>query len=174
MSSVYPFTEAEFQEAYRSWGCNCGPSALAFATRNTLDRVHAAIEGFDEKRYTNPTMMRRALHVLSYGFIEHPNLCKGSVGDGLMSLVRIQWTGPWTAPGSNPRWAYGHTHWIAAWTSGQGRYVFDCNGGVRTFESWEANIAPVLAAMTPRRDGGWCPTHIWELAHEGPVIPPAA
>lgn len=36
---TYPFTEDEMYAAAREWGCNCGPSALAFALQVPLDRV---------------------------------------------------------------------------------------------------------------------------------------
>lgn len=57
----YPFTQEEAIAAHREWGCNCGPSALAFALQIGLDQVRPLIPGFDEKRYTNGTMMRMAL-----------------------------------------------------------------------------------------------------------------
>lgn len=60
----YPFTEAEFKAASDAWGCNCGPSALAFATQKSLEAARHAIPGFEAKRYTSPTMMRDALAFL--------------------------------------------------------------------------------------------------------------
>src|SRR5690349_12765528 len=114
--SIYPFTEQEFQTAAMDWGCNCGPSALAFAARCSLDRARTAIEGFDEKRYTSPSMMRAALGKLGATFrvvrpVNKASLC----GENRFDLVRVQWLGPWTAPGANPRWAYRYTHWVVMW-----------------------------------------------------------
>ena len=77
--------------------------------------------------------------------------------------VRVQWTGPWTAPNANPRWAYRHTHWIATYmVERQAAMLFDCNGGIRGFKSWEAEIVPLLTDYD-RADGGWYPTHVWKL-----------
>jgi hypothetical protein len=173
---AYPFTEEEFNVAAREWGCNCGPSALAFATQKRLDAVRHAIPGFAEKRYTSPLMMKAALEFLRTPFVavtvrekRHPADVEGMFA-GTPTLVRVQWTGPWTAPGANPKWAYRQTHWIVAWHGNvEGApMVFDCNGGVRGFSSWEDEIVPlILQACVPRADGGWYPTHIWRLCGGG-------
>lgn len=163
----YPFTEQEFQTAVVEWGCNCGPSALAFACQLPLAAARAAIPEFDRKKYTSPTMMKAALAFLNRGFVEaKPATIENMFVHG-PSLVRIQWTGPWTKPGSNPKWAYGYTHWIATWRPGPAIEggpldVFDCNGGAMTFDRWEEEIVPLLTSF-PRADGGWLPTHIWRL-----------
>jgi hypothetical protein len=166
VSATYPFSQEEFERACREWGCNCGPSALAFALRRPLEVARDAIPGFAAKRYTSPTMMRQALEALgvawrSAGLLEPAAMCCASA----MSLVRIQWTGPWTAPGMNPRWAYGYTHWVAAWCpAGTSlELVFDCNGGVCERGSWEREIVPLITREVKRADGGWRPTHIWRL-----------
>lgn len=166
----YPFTEEEFAAAAAEWGCNCGPSALAFALRVKLDVVRPAIPGFDEKRYTSPTMMKAALANLGRTFVVDRQTDVSSGGSEVvatlrgLSLVRLQWTGPWTAPGANPRWAYRVTHWVAAWPAPQaGVMVFDCNGGVRTLASWESEIVPLITSSYKRADGGWFPTHMWRL-----------
>ena len=158
------FSEKDFERANKEWGCNCGPGALAFVLGIDLDQVRPLIEGFDEKRYTSPTMMEQAIKRAWRG------VQKCSVRSGLppdrssmhtdgAALVRVQWTGPWTDPGANPRWAYGHTHWIATFG---GDMVFDINGGQRTLESWEELIVPALVAVEKRRSGGWYPTHVWK------------
>ncbi|MCC6428305.1 MAG: hypothetical protein IT435_15975 [Phycisphaerales bacterium] len=174
MSYTYPFTECEAKAAAESWGCNCGPSALAFACQVGLDAARHAISGFDEKRYTSPTMMKGALEFLGRAWTNE-KFCKGETEDGLylrehlamfthkIALVRVQWGGPWTEPGANPRWAYGHTHWIATWSERDVPLIFDVNGGIRSFVSWQDEIAPVLMGMSPRRSGKWWPTHIWRL-----------
>lgn len=175
----YPFTEAEFKQASDEWGCNCGPSALAFALQVPLDAARYAIPDFDKKRYTSPTMMKAALAELKHEYVamrlplrpkpKHRNDLEPLASDLLVSLVRVQWTGPWTDPGANPRWAYGHTHWICTWRRRRlddlhpESMVFDCNGGVRSLVSWDDEIAPILAAAAPRRYGDWFPTHIWRL-----------
>jgi len=158
------------------WGCNCGPSALAFAARLSLDSVRPAIPDFDARRYTSPTMMKLALAHLSLP-ITNVRLTDGQNGRALeavlalfgeaIGLIRIQWTGPWTAKGMNPRWAYRQSHWIAGWNRPRGNHfealVFDCNGGIRTLESWEKEIVPILTEGIPRADGGWYPTHVWRI-----------
>jgi hypothetical protein len=164
----YPFTEQDAVRAYQEWGCNCGPTALAFALKVPLDAVRNAIPGFDAKRYTSPTMMKAALANLGRTY----TAMHGRDGDptiGTMfgrgpALTRIQWTGPWTEPGANPKWAYRQTHWIVSWAvEGQAPRVFDVNGGVRGFKSWVDEIVPILTADIKRADGGWYPTHVWRL-----------
>ncbi|HEY6332799.1 MAG TPA: hypothetical protein VI756_25975, partial [Blastocatellia bacterium] len=80
-----------------------------------------------------------------------------------IALIRIQWTGPWTKEGSNPRWAYTHTHWIAGWIDREfpKMRVFDVNGGIRALVWWFQQIVPIL--IPSGGDGGFFPTHIWGL-----------
>jgi hypothetical protein len=159
----YPFTGADVRRAAEEWGCNCGPAALAFALQVPLERVRGAIPGFESKRYTSPTMMRAALDGLGVSFTPAP-------ADRLslllvpMSLVRVQWTGPWAKPGAPPKWAYRQTHWIAAW----GGNVFDVNGGIGSLDWWVKEIVPAITAATPRADGGWFPTHVWRITEGRP------
>lgn len=165
---TYPFTEEQFRAAVEEWNCNCGPSALAFALQIGLDKVRHAIPGFAEKHYTSPTMMKAALRNLDRGFASYPagvDQMFRVTHQPSIALVRIQWTGPWTKAGANPKWAYRQTHWIACYSPDK---VFDCNGGIRSFESWKADIAPLLASSINRADGGWFPTHVWMIAHEKP------
>lgn len=153
----YPFTEKQAEDAFNEWGCNCGPTALAFALQIGLDEVRHAIPEFDEKRYTSPTMMKAALANLGKTFRQGAKTINGMFATDI-AIVRIQWTGPWTAPGANPKWAYHQTHWIAAWETD---LVFDCNGGIRRLPSWEKEVVPALLAQNKRADGGWLPTHVW-------------
>lgn len=167
----YPFTEAEFNDACERWGCNCGPSALAFALQVGLDKARCAIPGFDVKRYTSPSMMKAAMMNLKKRFIEHApqRYVSGRMNNveqmfpAQVSLVRIQWCGPWTEPGAAPKWAYRQTHWITTYKEMAMPRVFDCNGGITTFTEWESVIAPFIMQHVPRCNGQWFPTHIWEL-----------
>lgn len=164
----YPFTIADANKAIREWGCNCGPSALAFAAQTSLDAARAAITDFDSKHYTSPTMMRTAVAKMGREFDEaDPNdPCRPDLLmciERRIALVRVQWTGPWTQPGVNPKWAYWHTHWVAAWRDRGVPLVFDINGGVNRFEDWAGIIVPELTAGIRRADGGWHPTHVWRL-----------
>ncbi len=174
---TYPFTELQAQTAYETWGANCGPNSLAFSLQIPIDDVRGKIPGFEEKRYTSPTMMKAGLAAFGKTVTcfpgmaglkkENPECPRG------MNLVRIQWTGPWTAPGANPKWAYRQTHWICCWRvelpeTPLGHIlcpvnVFDCNGGIRRLTEWEKEIVPALTAQTKRADGGWFATHVWGL-----------
>ena len=175
MKYNYPFTEEEMLRAAEEWNCNCGPSALAFALQVPLDKVRGKIPGFEAKRYTSPTMMKAALLALSVRWREiHPDKMR-DVCHPQIALTRIQWTGPWTDAGANPKWAYRQTHWVATWRVGMfpkpgeltphpdSLLVFDCNGGIRPLASWESEIVPLLTAQYPRAYGGWFPTHVWRL-----------
>ncbi|MCB9902551.1 MAG: hypothetical protein H6826_14495 [Planctomycetes bacterium] len=166
----YPFTQADAQAAFESWGCNCGPAALAFALQLPLDAARDAIDGFEQKRYTSPTMMKNAVNNLGREMLVIKPACGDTLRDEMFAdipaLVRIQWCGPWTAKGSNPRWAYGYTHWIAAWNEGPSieagvPLVFDINCGILGVETWEDLIVPML--IPKRGDGQWFPTHVWRL-----------
>lgn len=182
----YPFSEEDARRAFEEWGCNCGPTALAFALQTTLDKVRPLFPDFESRRYVSPTMMKWALETagISFQAVRKCSRSSGSATDqrptapwlssdlicdigpatrGRFSLVRIQFTGPWTAPGSNPRWAYRHTHWITSWSERRVELVFDCNGGVRSLNSWETEIVPLLTSNIQRADDGWFPTHIWRL-----------
>jgi len=167
----YTFTEEEARDAYDAWGCNCGPTALAFALQVGLDAVRHAIPQFPERRYTSPSMMAAALEFFGrkYTVVRNPgsrrNPQRGidAMFAGPMSLVRIQWTGPWTAGDAPAKWAARQTHWIAAWSERGVPLVFDVNGGIRGFERWEGEIVPALVATIPRADGGWYPANVWRL-----------
>src|SRR3954469_593669 len=102
---TYTFNEEQARAAHEEWGCNCGPTALAFALQITLDAVRGKIPHFAERRYTSPTMMRDALHSFERRFLPIAaglrNAGKNNARAvelmfaGPVTLVRIQWTGPW-------------------------------------------------------------------------------
>jgi hypothetical protein len=166
----YPFTEEDMAQTNEEWGASCGPISLAFALQVPLQEVREAIPGFEEKRHTTPTMMRAALEKLQVGYdeIHFPgyHFIPRDMFDERIAICRIQWTGPWTALGANPKWSYKATHWIACWRQSDefeiGR-VFDCNSGIKVFTTWDNEIVPALTVAIPRADGGWFPTHIWRL-----------
>ncbi len=172
MTYTYTFTEAEAKAAHEDWGCNCGPTALAFALQTTLDAARYAIPKFTERCYTSPAMMRAALIFLGRAFtvVRNPSGWRNyqygidSMFAGPMSLVRIQWTGPWTANGATAKWAARQTHWIACWAERGMPLVFDCNGGIMGFDRWEYEIVPAIVATVHRADGGWYPANVWRLA----------
>lgn len=163
----YPFTQDEMETAIREWGCNCGPAALAFALQRPLAEIRYAIPGFAEKRYTSPTMMKGGLEFFKVAWsVVTPSASRPpdieNLFDEMPSLVRVQFTGPWTKPGSNPKWAYNYTHWVATWRERSVPLVFDINGGAMGILSWDEVLAEI-ARQTPRADGGWFPTHIWRI-----------
>ncbi len=163
---TYPFSEQELLEAYRAWGCNCGPAALAAMLSLKPNNVRGCLPGFDQKRYTNPTMMGEALKRL--GVKMEP------AGDAQKlthyGICRIQWEGPWTRPEANPRWAYTRTHWIGAMVHplqpgwpGESQWVYDVNAGWQTINEWEHTAVPEIISEYKGATGGWWPTHRWEL-----------
>lgn len=165
---TYPFTLSDLLHAQNTWGCNCGPAALAFALQRRLDVARRAIPDFETRRYTSPTMMKKALAAIGVTHESldrhHPAILR-DMFDAAPALVRIQWTGPWTEPGANPWWAYRKTHWIATWLAGDQLHVFDCNSGIVDFARWKREVVPHLTALYPKADGGFFPTHVWRITH---------
>lgn len=172
MTMIYPFSADHAITAYRLWRANCGPNALAFALQIPLSQVRGHIPGFEGKGYTNPTMMRAALTSLGKRFtnVRIPDrtspgcLITEPMFNARPALVRVQWTGPWTKAGANPKWGYRMTHWITTWAERGVPLIFDCNRGICGFNEWETEVVPkILEACVKDADGGWFPTHIWRL-----------
>lgn len=157
----YPFNQTEAEAAIAEWGCNCGPSALAFALQRDLDFARRTIEQFESKRYTSITMMRSSLRAIGAEFDEVRKPTKPDMFDDRVALVRLQWSGRW----NGTQWASHHTHWIATWfedlESGRTPMVFDINGGMRCYADWTMRIVPLL--LPERGDGDWFPTHVLRL-----------
>jgi len=188
----YSFSQEDAAAAWRTWGANCGPGALAALLQVSLDAVRPALAaaGFEDrpclKRYTSPTIMRAALETLGCKIAKdvrgNPEFTRGgsrapaSTPWPNRGLVRVQWTGPWTAPGANPRWAYGATHWVCAWgveaelvvgktrLPASSHLIFDINTGWNLRADWERETVPLILKDYKRADGGWYPTHLWEVA----------
>jgi hypothetical protein len=164
------FNLADAERAADVWGCNCGPGALAAIMGLTLDEVLAHLSGFEKKGYTNPTMMIDALDRIGVrwrarGLASNvPKLDFPKYG-----LARIQWEGPWSARGMNPRWGYRHSHWIGAAHSGGEIGIFDINcinngSGWVALREWCDVVVPfILREAVPRADGKWHITHAIEV-----------
>ena len=162
------FGRDDARAASDEWGCNCGPSALAAILGKRPDDVREACEsvGFADKRYMSPTMMRRAIS-LAGGKLHWERPVRRDSGQLMfpeIGLARIQFTGPWTAEGANPKWAYRQTHWVASWRHSHACEIFDINGGVRDYVDWVCDILPLITESIKRADGGWYVTHSWEIS----------
>lgn len=158
------FSIDDAHAASDEWGANCGPGALAAILGSDLSQVRSLLEGFDAKRYTNPTMMFAALDKSGRGWK------RLSIGAQLPTwgLLRIQWHGPWTAPTAPKRWAYRHTHWIGVSLENGERYAFDinciCVGGWVPWQEWSDRVAPwLIRECVKRGDGQWSVTHAVEV-----------
>lgn len=154
------FTEEDSSRANELWGANCGPHALAAALGLTLGEAREVLPTFEDKGYTNPTMMLTALVLARAKFTVAKNLRSAELCDG---LNRIQWEGRWTKPGVPPRVAYGYTHWVAR--SAGGVFCTCMPWRVWTPEdTWRQMIADMC-----RTEGfdGWHVTHHYALTKEG-------
>ncbi|MEN6533791.1 MAG: hypothetical protein ABFD89_09030 [Bryobacteraceae bacterium] len=164
---VYVFSAEDAGKAAQEWGANCGPMALAMSLGRHIREIRGAIPGFDQKGYTSPTMMAGALSNLG---VPVKREVKGTQARSAKwsdwpdrGLVRIQWSGPWTAPGTNGRWAYCFTHWVASLRTEKGFWIFDCNTGWSDPGYWILHAVPAITQTIKRADGGWFATHLWEL-----------
>lgn len=155
------FNADDWRAAVREYGIvNCGPAALAAMLGMKPLDVLPHIPHYRERHYTSPSMMAAALRGLGVRFVEKATPTRGLEGD--YALLRIQWEGPWTKPGANPKWAYRQTHWVG-FAHFRDRRVFDVNQGWSDVGHWERETVPKLIALYPRASGGWHVTHRWEL-----------
>lgn len=147
------FNAAAANHASDAWGANCGPMSLAAALMLNLETVRTLIPGFEQKGYTNPTMMEKALDKTGIMFNRTARLKSLEPCEG---LNRVQWEGPWLKPGVPPMAAYGYTHWIA-YANG---HVF-CSAiglvGWVPFDQWRIEVQKVCNGI--RRCTGWHITH---------------
>lgn len=161
-------------EAGDAWGANCGPMALAAVLG--LPTVEAARELVQPFRgFMSPSDMAHALERARIrGCVERWTHIRMPAADPwpALGLVRIQWLGPWCAPGVNPRAAYRYTHWVGvrrvdrrskeafalvSATVDQGR-----QGNLRDLPAEATSILsdPILIYdATPNR---WLPLWAWE------------
>lgn len=159
--------------ANEEWGVNCGPAAVAAVMGMTLDQVRPHMGDFERKRYMNPTLMYEVLDRIGRPYRRigptYPDF----------GLARIQWEGPWTAPGVPIRVRYRHTHWVG-WCRNS-RYglsaVFDVNaigmgihhfgvhpfgggGGWLCYADWSTKLVPwILKECEAEANGRWHVTH---------------
>src|ERR1017187_9653230 len=89
------FTLEDAERAGDEWGLNCGPAAIAVMNRLSLEELRPHLGDFEQKRYTNPTLMWSILKSIGASW----KLRKDGHKWPKYGLVRVQWEGPWTAPG---------------------------------------------------------------------------
>ncbi len=173
------FTQADGERAHDAWGANCGPGAIAAICGLTLDELRPQLGDFEQKGYTNPTLMFDTLRRLGVTWWHRRDKDWPEWG-----LVRVQWSGPWTNKGVPPAAAYRYTHWV-----GGCRHiphesapleigVFDINAlsngnGWARLADWEQIQVPLLVEDIPRADGKWWITHVIEIERPAATMPAA-
>lgn len=156
-------TLEQMEKANADWGANCGPGALATVIQISLDDVRPHMGDFEQKRYTNPTMMNNALRSIGRPWR------KIGAQWPKWGLARIQWEGPWTQPGVPMAARYRHTHWVVSAISETTHGIFDINAlgngsGWCSLEDWSDEIVPwILRHCVPRANGQWHITHAIEV-----------
>lgn len=105
------YNEAQSNEANRLWKASCGHHSIAAAVGIHIDDVRPHLT--HEKGWMNPTNISHTLDSLGISY----DLTKGHTGRGAdafcVGINRIQFEGPWTAPGKPPAAAYRYTHYVA-------------------------------------------------------------
>jgi len=156
---------------------NCGPGAFCAATGYLPYEAEPYFfaEGFAEKGYTNPSMMRACLMAIGFHVqpiyqapadTSLPAHCEPDMAWPRFGVVRIQWDGPWCRAGVPVAARYRNTHWIAF--DAEKQEVFDINniawGGWMPFKEWAGQLLPWLIEQTvPKASGLWWPTHCWDV-----------
>jgi hypothetical protein len=158
LTPVAPFTFEEVEAAATIWGANCGPGALAAVLGRRLEEIRPHLGDFECKRYTNPRLMFAALRSLG---VDWRVAAEDWPDHG---LIRVQWEGPWTAPGVPMRARYRQTHWIGSRTGKSGVEIFDINcmsvGGWVHLAEWRDFVVPwLLRDCHPKANGRWHCTH---------------
>lgn len=173
MSTVPPavaFSDVDAESAWAAWRFNCGPAALCAVTGLTPEKVRPHLGDFEQKGYTNPTLMFGALRSLGVKWeAKSSPLGVEKLEWPAFGLARIQWGGPWTKPGVPMRARYRQTHWVASCHRSPGDIgIFDVNamnvGGWVPLASWEKVMVPwLMKECVPRADGTWWITHAVEI-----------
>jgi hypothetical protein len=164
------FTMADAIRAADAWGFNCGPAAVAGVLHLTIDELRPHLGDFEQKRYTNPTLMQAIL-----ARVEAPVLRTSVKGEGYGSapltwpaygLCRVQWEGPWMEPGVPVAARYKYTHWVGVdrMLPEEEPSIFDVNclrvGGWVPMSEWVCSLVPWLLPQISRRaTGRWHITH---------------
>ena len=175
------FTLDEAQRAADEWNLNCGPASIAAVLGLTLENLRPHLGDFEQKGYTNPTLMWEILRNLKAPVIRVVNREPQWPAYG---LARVQWEGPWTAPGVPMRVRYRHTHWVGVCSDARGwttpgwaePRIFDvncmCVGGWVSLSEWSGAVVPWLVKQCePRANGNWHLTHSVEIERP-PDVPP--
>lgn len=169
------FNLADAERAHDEWGANCGPGALAAILGMTLDEVRPHMGDFERKRYTNPTLMFDALDAAGASW-RRVDRDRPPGYWPRWGLARIQWEGPWTAPGVPMRVRYRHTHWVGSALVNGRTGVFDINcinngSGWVSSPEWRDIVVPyILKECVPRADGRWHITHAIEVDRASPDL----
>jgi hypothetical protein len=165
------FDQAAAERAGDEWGLNCGPGAIAAIAGLTLDELRPHLGDFEKKHYTNPTLMWAILNRLGLRW----RVRKDGQQWPRYGLVRVQWGGPWTAPGVPIAARYRHTHWVGSMLLDgcDEQNVFDinciCVGGWVSLAEWSTYVVPwLLKQCEPKADGKWWPTHVVEIERAKP------
>lgn len=167
------FGDIDSEAAWSDWGFNCGPAAACAVLGLRPSDIRPWLGDFESKRYTNPSMMRRVLTELGVRFrVVHQSDLEPTtpVVWPLYGLVRIQWDGPWTAPGVPLAARYRKSHWIAyqAASLTAPASVFDINaiksGGWISEPMWRLRLVPwIVTSCVEQGTGRWWPTHCYEV-----------
>jgi hypothetical protein len=120
---------------------------------------------FETKHYTNPTLMWAVLNSIGVRW----KIIKNTQNWPKYGLARVQWEGPWTAPGVPMRARYRHTHWVGSMAiEGEEQNIFDinciCVGGWVPLSEWSSAVVPwLLREVEPKANGKWHLTHVVEV-----------
>jgi hypothetical protein len=156
MTSSDLYTPSDAQRAYDTWGANCGPAALAALLRRPVMTVLRFLDGFEGRRFMNPTQMQQALHTAQQPFRVRRRLDPGVT----YGLWFVQWEGPWTAPKVPARAAYPYTHWVGvAQTEDRGQMLYDVNaapwGSWVPKRGWDRVVVPAITHEIPQATGAY-------------------
>lgn len=167
------FTLDQAQRAGDAWGFNCGPASVAVILGLTPEEIRPHFGDFERKHYTNPSLMWEALRNLKARWTCTVNQ-RGTERQWMCAwptygLARVQWEGPWTAPGVPMAARYRHTHWVASCKPHSGEhFIFDincmCAGGWVSLSEWNGSVVPwLLGECEPKASGKWHLTHAVEI-----------
>jgi hypothetical protein len=159
----------DLDEANKRWEANCFPGALAAALGISVGDVRPFFPWFHASPYTNIPRGDEAI-----GAAYSAGRCRSwrpiaSSEWPAHGVALVQFTGPWTAPDANKKWAAMHTHAIAVAAreirgrAGLTRMVYDVNAvSWAPLETWEAIILP-KTFKEPKRSTGYYVKAAWFL-----------